>query len=570
MTTALVANPNAEVVTRAGRRWVLFGTHRRELRAEIDRGADFEAVRARHASLPGEGTIVVLSARADEPTVRAHRGITSAYEAFYCLDSSGEAVVTDLFRDALARLDPDDRTVPDRAKADHLLYRTTPIDSYVDRIHRLGHGETLAWTPGETTPRTELTETLAPESVLSPETAHERLDEALSAACAPIAGDSTLMLSGGVDSTVLATYLGEETESVTGSWDTPELEFEREYADRANELLETDRELVEMRESEYRERLEAAVDALGMPPHQLQTPTFDGIYRALDDETLVSGQVADAVFGLGGSLEVGRTVWKTRHLGFVPAVAEKLRRHHEVLETLRRHPSDPDGMGLQYAVYTDVSAVIDAIGRREYERRQRERYEYAMDRVGRATGDPYAQHVHVGQWVDYFCEDAVTVWRQAGLARGTEMYTPFAGKAIAELALGLPSPERYVRDGEPKHVPKRLLGEHYPEYDRSKPKGNGNFPAERFLATGPLESIFDEYEVPAFAPDVDGPIVDRSPGLAWNLAGYAVWRDRVLRSDDLEVAPHTRAVSMPPAPARASSSTASRNDRGLPDEGASG
>ncbi|MGQ3411352.1 asparagine synthase-related protein [Natrinema sp. LN54] len=556
MPTVLLANPNAEVVSRDERRWILCGTHAHELRAEIDAGADFEAIKALHDSLPGEGTIIVLSSRADEPTIRAHRGITSAYEVFYCLDSSGEPVLTDLFRNALARLEPADRTVPDRAKADHLLYRTTPIDSYVERIHRLGHGETLTWTPGETTPRTELTETLEPEPDLSPTSAHDRLDEVLSAVCAPIADDASLMLSGGVDSTVLEPYLTNPTESVTGAFDTPELEFEREYADRANDLVETDREVVEMSESSYLERLEVAVDALGMPPHQLQTPTFDGIYREFEgSDTLVSGQVADAVFGLGGSLEVARKVWMTRHLGYVPPVVAKLQQHRDVLERLRRHPSDPDGQGLQFAVYTDVPSVVETIGRRQYERRQRERYEYAMDRVPDAGGDSYAQHVHVGQWIDFFCEDAVTVWRQAGLARGCEMYTPFAGKAVAELALGLSSPERYVRDGEPKHVPKRLLGEWYPEYDRSKPKGNGNFPADRFLSTGPLASVFDRYEVPEFAPDISGEIVDHSPGLAWNLAGYAVWRDRVLRADDLEPVSHTRTVSVPSSAPRSPGET---------------
>ena len=167
-----------------------------------------------------------------------------------------------------------------------------------------------------------------------------------------------------------------------------------------------------------------------------------------------------------------------------------------------------------------------------------------MARVPDATGDRYARHMHVGQWVDFFCEDTDTVWRQLGFARGREMYTPFAGKAVAELALGLPSPERYVRDGEPKHVPKTLLGEWFPDYDRSKPKGNGNFPADRFLTAGPLASIFDRYEVPDFAPDIRGDIAEHSPGLAWNLAGYAVWRDRVLRADDLEPASHTRTVSV--------------------------
>ena len=326
MATVLLANPNAEVVSRDGRRWIVHGTHTRELRAEIERGADFPAVKTLHDSLPGEGTVAVLSERADEPTIRAHRGITSAYEVFYCLDSSGEPVLTDLFRNALARLEPADRTVPDRAKAAHLLHRTVPMDSYVERIHRLGHGETLTWTPGETTPRTELTETLEPESGLSAASAHERLDEVLSAICAPVADEASLMLSGGVDSTVLEPYLTNPTESVTGAFDTPELERERAYADRANELVETDREIVEMSESSYRERLEAAVDALGMPPHQLQTPTFDGIFREYDgSETLVSGQVADGVFGLGGPLEMVRKVWRTRPLRFVPPVAEKLR-----------------------------------------------------------------------------------------------------------------------------------------------------------------------------------------------------------------------------------------------------
>ncbi|WP_254525276.1 asparagine synthase-related protein [Natrinema caseinilyticum] len=555
MATVLLANPNAAVVSGDERRWIVCGTHALELRTEIERGADFAAVRDLHASLPGEGTIIRLSEREDEPTIRAHRGITSAYEVFYCLDSSGEPVVTDLFRNALARLEPADRRVPDRAKAAHLLFRTVPMETYVERIHRLGHGETLTWSPGETTPRTELTETLEPEPGLSPATAHERLDAVLSAICAPVADEASLMLSGGVDSTVLEPYLTNPTESVTGSFDTPELEREREYADRANELVGTDRTVVEMAESEYLDRLEAAVDSLGLPPHQLQTPTFDGVFREYDGgATLVSGQVADGVFGLGGQLEMARTVWRTRHLRYVPPMVEKLRRHRSVLERLRRQPSDPDGQALRFAIGTNVPLAVDALGKRRYDRRQRERYEYTMARVPEPTGDSYARHVHVGQWVDFFCEDTDTIWRQAGLARGSEMYTPFAGKAVAELALGLPSPERYVRGGEPKHVPKTLLGEWYPDYDRRKPKGNGNFPADRFHASGPLETIFDRYEVPDFAPDVAGRIVDRSPGLAWNLAGYAIWRDRVLRSADVAPAPHSRTVSV------ASSASALRSD----------
>lgn len=551
MPTALVANPNAAVVDRGNRRWILFGTHRRELRTEIERGADFDTIRNLETSMPGEGTIVVLSEGTEEPTVRAHRGITSAYEVFYGLDSSGEPIVTDLFKNAIAHLEPEDRVVPDRAISDHLLYRTTPIDTYVDRIHRLDHGETLTWTPGETTPRTELTETLEPDPSVTPDNVVDRLDEVMTAVCDPLADDATLMLSGGVDSTVLNPYLSEPTSSVSGTFDTPELEFEADYARNAAEIADTDHEFVEMAEANYLERLESAVDALGMPPHQLQTPTFDGIYRDVEDRTLVSGQVADALFGLTGALERGRKVWRTRHLKHVPSVVEPLGQHGTVLEGLEASTSDPDGQALQFAAYTHVPSAVETIGRREYERRQRARYEYAASRVPSASGSRYAEHMHLGHWIDFFCEDAVTVWRQAGLARGCEMYTPFAGKAVAELALGLSASERYMDGDQAKHLPKKLLGRKYPEYDLGKPKGNGNFPADRFVTSGPLEEVFDRYELPTFVPDGVARDLGDRPGLAWSLAGYAIWRDRVLRSDELSLAPHTRTVSVASNPTTA-------------------
>jgi len=135
------------------------------------------------------------------------------------------------------------------------------METYVERVHRLGHGRDAHLVSGETTPRTELTETLEPEPGLSPTNAHERLDEVLSAIlCAGRRGGNAHALRRRrLDRP--RPYLANPTESVTGSFDTPELEREREYADRANALVETDREVVEMRESSYLERLGGAVVA---------------------------------------------------------------------------------------------------------------------------------------------------------------------------------------------------------------------------------------------------------------------------------------------------------------------
>jgi hypothetical protein len=57
--------------------------------------------------------------------------------------SDGRVVVTDQFRNALSRLDTADRTVPDTAVVDHILYRATPVGTYVAEVGRLGHGESL-------------------------------------------------------------------------------------------------------------------------------------------------------------------------------------------------------------------------------------------------------------------------------------------------------------------------------------------------------------------------------------------------------------------------------------------
>lgn len=553
MTKAYVSNPNAEIVDRGDRLWIVFGTHAEALSEGITGDATFEAIRSRLTSSPGEGTIACISSRRDEPGIRAHRGITSAYELFYCLDSSGEPIVTDLFRNALACLDVADRTVPERAIADHVLYRTAPIDTYVERVDRLGHGETLAWSPESGDPRTDLVERIAPEGERTVERAVLRLDESLAKACRPVADDATLMLSGGVDSTVLANYLREPTESVSAAFDTPEFDFEVEYARTASDLVGTDHEIVEAPEDRYLERLEAAVDALGMPPHQLQTPTFDAVFREHGDDTFVCGQGADALFGLGGAVTRARKVWLTRHLKYLPSVVEPLRHHGRYLERLERDASDPRGEGPQFAAYTDLESATEIVGREAIERRQRARYEYALERVPEPSGDPYARHMHVGHWIDFFCEDAITVWRQVGLARGCEMHTPFAGKDVASLAAAVPSPERYVDRFEAKHLPKKLVDRHYPEYDQRKPKGNGNLPVERFFESGPLADVFDRYPLPSFVPEsVAEDVPDRLPGFAWNLAGYAIWRDRVLRNDDLAPAPNTRSVTIPSSTVRSS------------------
>ena len=57
--------------------------------------------------------------------------------------------------------------------------------------------------------------------------------------------------------------------------------------------------------------------------------------------------------------------------------------------------------------------------------------------------------------------------------------------------------------------------------------------------------MFDRYPVPAFVPDdLRRDLPERYPGMAWILASYAIWRDRVLERDDVGPAPGTRTVEV--------------------------
>jgi len=540
----LVTNPDTEIVDIGATVWLVIAVPDPGIQAAIEAGASFDEVCRLLRDSAGEYTLVQVSA-GDELTVRAHRGVTSSYEVFFLRGSDGQVVVTDLFRNALAQLDPEDRTVTDDIVASHLLYRAVPTGSYVAEVDRLRHGESLTWTPAEEPPVRELTESLSAQ----PECDDGRtaLDDALRRGMAYDSADGLVsMLSGGVDSTLLHTYLPGNTPSTSSAFETPEFDFEVDYAKTASSLLETDHDLVTAPEETFGARLEATIDAIGMPPQQLQAPTIDMCLGETPHDVYVCGEVADSLYGMGAG--TAQTVWKTRALRHLPAVHPSLRTHEDRAEKLLRSPWHPRGFAQQSSQYTDQDYVAECVGKRLVDRQQRRRLEYASARVPLVEDtDQFAAHVDWGHWIGRLCENTLTAYRQIAHARGKALRAPFATRAVTEAALSVPVPRRYVADRESKHIPKRLLDHHLPEYETSKPKGNGNLPEGRFLRDGPLSPLQEQYSLPSFVPESTwDDVVERSPGMGWILLSWAVWRDRVLDADSLSPVAHTRTVEVAP------------------------
>ncbi len=532
----VVGDPDADIYETTAGTWALFGTTKQAVRPAVIQADDFEAAREALTDAPGEYTLLHVD---PDGVVRAHRSITSFYDVYFLRGSDGRVVVTDQFRNALSRLDTADRTVPDTAVADHILYRTTPVGTYVAEVRRLGHGESLRWDPAVGTPKTRLVETLPDPEPRDIETAISTLESTLSDLVRP--EDGRLLLSGGVDSTLLGTYWQSGDRTVSGAFDTPELAFEVEYARTAADMLGTDHRVLEAEEADFLGHVESTIDALGMPLQQIQTPMQDLVFRNGEADTYVNGLLADSLFGMGAA--AARLVWLTRPLRHLSPVVGKLRSHREYARELLRPPTHPRGFALQSVQYQSLDLVERIVSPETVTDRQRERFRYVRDRIP-STSFPadFDTHIEVGQWVEYFCENTVDTTRQVAQARGVSMSTPYAGKAVAETALSIPTPERFLDRLSEKHVPKKLLARRLPDYRTGKPKGNGHLPEGRYFREGPLADVFEKYPMPEFVPDgLRADLPDEHPGLAWLLASYAIWRDRVL-TEPVDPVPATRTV----------------------------
>nr|WP_247010543.1 asparagine synthase-related protein [Halorientalis litorea] len=238
-----------------------------------------------------------------------------------------------------------------------------------------------------------------------------------------------------------------------------------------------------------------------------------------------------------------RLMWLTRPLRHLSPVIGKLRSHREYARELLRPPTHPRGFALQSVQYQSLGLVERIVSPETVTDRQRERFRYVRDRVP-STSFPadFDTHIEVGQWVEYFCENTVDTTRQVAQARGVSMSTPYAGKAVAETALSIPTPERFLDRLSEKHVPKKLLARRLLDYRTGKPKGNGHLPEGRYFREGPLADVFEKYPMPEFVPDgLRADLPDEHPGLAWILASYAIWRDRVL-TEPVDPVPATRTV----------------------------
>ncbi|MFC4357925.1 asparagine synthase-related protein [Halobium salinum] len=589
----LLSAPDAEHVVRDDADWFVAGVPHAALRALVTESPDLGTVRRRLPAVAEDAVLLRVAPGSDRPLV-AYRSVTASRSLYVCRSSAGRLLLTDCFRNAVAALDPEDRRTPDAAVADHLLFRA-PVDplTYLDRVRALERGTWVEWSPGsahapdgttgfldfDATPRPGVSGaplgSLSVTADRSPGEVLDAVDRALADTLSSAGGLSptdgadadsgalTTALSGGVDSTLVHSYLPDATPTLTWGVDSPEFAFELDYASAAADALGADNRSVVVSEGSFADRLAASVEATCLPTHYAQTTLMDAALRRAGGGRLVDATKADALFGLGGTKGACLASWLSSvvdsPVGRLAAAlpgrpgddAAALRRYAGML---RRPPTDPDSFPVRTLTYADPGRVARMVGESVVADRINARHAAVsrlVDRSERTSG--FVDAAELAHLYCLFGHDHLRHWRQLAAVHDTALVAPFATRRLADCALSVPASRRYVpgprtalsrRSLRPKYLLKTLLERRLPGYPTERPKGSGALPVGRYFDEGPLADAFDRYDLPTVVPRPERDrVVDGDAPVAWNLLTYAVWRDRVLENPDVERVPGTRSHS---------------------------
>lgn len=556
-----LSNPRVRVVETDDGPWFVSGFDSTSLERLVRTASSVAEVQRRIGEVAQNATLIRVAADGEHAeTLHAYRSPAASRELYYLTASDGTAVVTDHFRTALAELVAEDRTPSRRAIADHLLFRA-PITpgSFVAEIRSLGQGEWLRWNDAGDR-GAAVSDRLRVEPNVRPSRAVGAIDDALAATLATAGrGDRLVNLfSGGVDSTLLHTYLDGSTPALSAGIDSPEYAYEMEYAEDAAALLGAPHERVDLREEDVLERVERGIEALGSPSYAFPTVLVEAALREGDPGTYAMAVGADALFGMEDVRTARIAAWLAPVLSLpgVYRVAGRapraLRSPYETLATqldrLERDPADPLSFPQQAVSYTTPELAGDLLGEDLVARRCRRLVEYVRGRVvGAGRDGTFAGPAELAHLVSFYGHRIGSRYRQLAVAHGKPLLTPFETERMMRCSLSIPAERRYVEglrglpDLAPKYLLKALLKERLPGYDTAQEKGSGVLPYERYRSEGALRDVFETYDVPAFVPrDSREEVLEGSGRQAWNLLTYAIWRDRVLDDPDLEPVEGTR------------------------------
>jgi asparagine synthetase B (glutamine-hydrolysing) len=471
---------------------------------------------------------------------------------------SGEVIIGDHIRNLLARLTPAERLPDERILTEHYLFRVViGASTYSATVTKLKPAELLVIDLGSGTVETEVFDRIDPASEPRRRDAYvDLVDAKLAEVTGGIDDGAGLMFSGGVDSTLLMTYLRGRVDPVTFVPDTAEFGVETGYARTAANLLGVRSTELPMPEAEFVSMVETATDTAGIPCFDDATPYIARTIREAPQELMIAGQGADSAFGM--SLKLARFAswfrwpvlrpavswasgWMPGHLGY------RMRQVAPMAAGLSKAPLDPAGWAGTAMIFGDTSLFRRVADPALITDILTSQLEDVTDRLATPIdpGRTFLSHVELAQWM-IVLYGPMTVERLIATGSGKRVVAPYCSAAILEALATIPLEDRYVRRLSAKWILKDLLERRLPAYPVNQRKRATALPQARFFEDGPLTGIWERYDVPEiFAGSLRDELVASSSPTAWNAFTYAVWEQRIARNPTLAGHPVAVGVSHP-------------------------
>lgn len=458
-----------------------------------------------------------------EGVVSLYRGPDGSVDG-YVARIGGATIVARELQDLVALVPPPERTVSDYANNYLLAFRSlpagVPVVGPITRLRVFDSAKVSIASAKLTVCRQPLR--IAPSTRSSQELL-AALDELLAVECARAVSESerspSVLLTGGVDSTLLATYLVPQgAAAVLGQPEFEEYDAEVGYAMDAAAMLRVELRVERLARDEMARQLAELTDATLMPIGHSQSLVVGRVMQR--GGAFVTGDRADALFGNPPAVPASRLKGLPTQLLQIPGLRRLARSlpagrvAGSVFDALSLPVTHVDGWAARFNRYADYSLLAALIGRHQIQQLVQDRLSWVQSVL--PNEEERTDHVAVGQFGGYLLGDFPAQWTAIARAHGAALHSPFLTKAMLELACSIPLGSRYVDGGVLKPLPKALLTNRLPGFDVNAAKLSSVLPLSSLTTV--LRDAF-----PQVMADGDRVLSDLSIALTNDDRGELLW-----------------------------------------------
>ncbi|MEA2002270.1 MAG: asparagine synthase-related protein [Actinomycetota bacterium] len=534
----------------AGGTWFTVGLDSNQL-DQLARGGSDPAIADRLVRAQRDAMIVLVAVESEGPvSVGAWKGLLAGRDIFFAVLDSGSVIVSDHFRNVISFVPPGKRAPGDDALLEHYLCGWVyDRGTYSDAVDRIAAGDRLHIDLRSGDVSIELIDRMMTSSDAGAlPGAIEGVEAALEEIMAPLRDDPdvSMTFSGGVDSTLLATFLDDRAPLVTMTTDTPEFHGETEYALAAARLLNRKLTPAPLVESNYEAMLNDSIDRMATPAQHYVTPLLAALYLR-PETTYILGEGADSVFGSGRGMQrvsgAMASAPARAALGLLQHIPGTIGgRSSQILAYATRYAQPRDsteGQTGRALTFGDTSLVESIVGEAAVNRVLESHMEVIRQRVEMEApaSHRFLSHLEMIQWRNTL-GDLATVDRLLANASGKRVVMPFTSPRVVSELARVPVAQRYIKGLAGKWMLKEILSKRVPGYAVNQRKYATGLPFERYYQSGPLSGIWDRYDVPEFiSPAIRASVVAKPTAMTWNAITHAIWSERIERNANLRPLP---------------------------------